>query len=507
MMPESGSQDFVVEEDINLPEYKPDIRKILKSRGQVPSGEINRDGGTLLLQGRIHYEILYQGEGGALDVLRGSVEFRERIPAESELPQEQLFCKVELEDLGIVVINSRKLSLRCLCRMQKWPIASREILLPAVPKTQGDEQILPETRKIWELTEQKKDRLRLRQEILLPKEKPNIGNVLWQEIRLEQLRCAPVTEGLEMSGMLSVFVLYQPQGESGYVWYENTLPVTEHLRCSLPPVGGSYQVKILKEQTILDVAEDLDGEMRILEAECLLELRLCIWQEEERTLLKDAYSLSSELQVHCSGKEIWQVIMKNDAILPVEGEIPLPKDREALHVCTAGAICKNVTVKRKEQHLLVSGEWEVEALYVSREDDEPFAGVKARIPFHGELEAGMVAEGDYVETDAMIYRLQCSGVEGNRLLLRGETLIQMMVFHQEKMWLPDHITAEPVDMEQLRQQPGILGYVVQPQDRLWDIAKRFHTTPEELMETNHLEQDSLLPGQKLLIMKQVPMPV
>ena len=51
--------------------------------------------------------------------------------------------------------------------------------------------------------------------------------------------------------------------------------------------------------------------------------------------------------------------------------------------------------------------------------------------------------------------------------------------------------------------PGITGYVVQKDESLWDIAKRYHTTEEELMRTNGIQAGPLAPGQKLVIVKSV----
>ena len=52
-------------------------------------------------------------------------------------------------------------------------------------------------------------------------------------------------------------------------------------------------------------------------------------------------------------------------------------------------------------------------------------------------------------------------------------------------------------------QSGITVYFVQSGDELWDIAKRYHTTSEDILGTNKLESDVTLGvGQQLLIPKR-----
>ena len=51
--------------------------------------------------------------------------------------------------------------------------------------------------------------------------------------------------------------------------------------------------------------------------------------------------------------------------------------------------------------------------------------------------------------------------------------------------------------------PGITVYMVKQGDTLWDIAKKFYTTMEEIISMNSLENDQLPLGQPLLLVKKV----
>lgn len=60
---------------------------------------------------------------------------------------------------------------------------------------------------------------------------------------------------------------------------------------------------------------------------------------------------------------------------------------------------------------------------------------------------------------------------------------------------------EKVPKEKLKNIPGITGYIVKEGDTLWNIAKRFYTTADSIMEANNLENDMIYPGMKLIILK------
>ena len=48
-----------------------------------------------------------------------------------------------------------------------------------------------------------------------------------------------------------------------------------------------------------------------------------------------------------------------------------------------------------------------------------------------------------------------------------------------------------------------MGYIVQPDDTLWTIAKKFHTTIGTIISTNELADEQVKQGQRLLLVKEI----
>ena len=46
---------------------------------------------------------------------------------------------------------------------------------------------------------------------------------------------------------------------------------------------------------------------------------------------------------------------------------------------------------------------------------------------------------------------------------------------------------------------GLVGYIVQKDDKMWDIAKKYRTTVENIMEINDLTSDSIKTNDRLII--------
>ena len=58
-------------------------------------------------------------------------------------------------------------------------------------------------------------------------------------------------------------------------------------------------------------------------------------------------------------------------------------------------------------------------------------------------------------------------------------------------------------MQKIQAMPGITVYVVKSGDTMWDIAKHFYTTVEEICTLHELESDQVTPGMPLLLVKKV----
>ena len=502
--PITSYAQMVTEEDYNLPEYKPDIMSIIKSKGNVFVDEVMPEEDHVSLQGRLTFEILYQGEGGksTVDCIKGSMPFHERVSVEGVTQGDSVIVSTNVEDMGVVVINSRKLSLRGLAEVHISVVGAEEIELPVVSTFPPEYQVRQEEKTILKLLEQKRDRMRMKQEISLPKEKENVESLLWQDVHLEQVNMRQNGDGIELSAMMCLFALYRSEQEE-FTWYETSIPVTDRITCEIPGTDGFYRIKMISTQTSLEAREDLDGEMRNLVAECFVELEITVWQEEKIELLQDAYCMTGELQIHRHKEETWQMAMKNEAQLSFETTQQLPGTKEALYLCNGQADVRLQEVTSVAGSIAVSGVCYVEVLYLTTEESMPLACAKFTVPFQGEIEAGGIMEGDYIDVDASLHRLQCSLVDSANILCRGKVALQLVAFHKEEMQVPDDLIEEPLDLEALQKQPGMIGYVVKDADDLWDIAKKFHTTKQELMETNQLMAEEITAGQKLLVMKHI----
>ena len=168
--------------DFNVPDVKPDIGRMVQSKGQVSMEEVRLNDGHAYLKGDLNVDLLYVGEEeGNIHSLSAKLPVEEVMNLEGIASGDKMCLKWEIEDLSIHVIHSRKLNIKALVTF--FAVVD-ELAGIRLPVELSEEQVSVKKKKIdlLSLCVHKKDILRLKEEITLASNKPNIAELLWHTI-------------------------------------------------------------------------------------------------------------------------------------------------------------------------------------------------------------------------------------------------------------------------------------------------------------------------------------
>jgi hypothetical protein len=204
--------------------------------------------------------------------------------------------------------------------------------------------------------------------------------------------------------------------------------------------------------------------------------------------------------------ESWRLLVKNEAQLRLAQQMKLPDGAERiLQLCTYEGSVAVDQVEKRENALEVEGVLSVHILYATTDDNFPLAHAFEQIAFSQTIDVpGLEAQSEGVvwEVEPQIEQLAVNLLDNERYEVKASVQLAALVLQEESFERIEEIGEEEVDMEWLAGQPGVVGYRVKD-ETLWDIAKAFHTTEEEITDTNALKSPILQSGQKLVIVKQM----
>lgn len=142
-------------------------------------------------------------------------------------------------------------------------------------------------------------------------------------------------------------------------------------------------------------------------------------------------------------------------------------------------------------------------LYLTSDDQAPVQPAVEQIPFKCTAEARGIREDSVYQLDAGLEQLTAVMMGGDMVEIKAVAVLDFLVLQPVKEQVITGISSGPLDLKKLQELPGIAGYIVQPGDSLWMIAKKFHTTISHIISANELADEEIKAGQRLLLVKEV----
>ena len=174
-----------------------------------------------------------------------------------------------------------------------------------------------------------------------------------------------------------------------------------------------------------------------------------------------------------------------------------------LQICHSSGLVKLDQAEAGEDMLSLDGVLEVKLLYLTDDDSCPIQSVTELLPFHYDAEAPGITKDSVWYLEQGVEQLTVVMAGGDIVEIKAVLLLEVLVLQPVCQSVILQAQTSPLDRRRLKEAPGIVGYVVQEKDSLWDIAKRFRTTAEHVMETNGLTSEELHPGDSLILVKEI----
>ena len=221
-----------LDDDFIVPDTMDDMAQVLLDSGEVQIESVKNQGERVLVKGKLEFSVLYRRAEGGLQTLGGSIPFEEAINVPGLEEHDDVSLNTELEDLSTGMVNSRKLGVKAIVTLEVRVESLYEADAAAAIAAEGDEMaedtgVLQQKQTITlaDIAARRKDTYRIKEQLSLPGNKLNIGQMLWKEMRLGGVSVRPGDGRMGLEGTLEVFVIYAGEGDEAPVqWWEETIP-------------------------------------------------------------------------------------------------------------------------------------------------------------------------------------------------------------------------------------------------------------------------------------------
>lgn len=255
----------------------------------------------------------------------------------------------------------------------------------------------------------------------------------------------------------------------------------------------------------MEVKPDPDGEERILQVDAVLELNMKMYKEEEHELLLDAYSPVKECVLHRKNEMLESLLVRNFSKCRLTDRIEVKENQgKVLQLCHSSGKVKVDKTRITDKGIVAEGIVALKILYIIGNDEMPFYSMDAMLPFTHLVEAKDIGQDCTYFLQADLEQLSTAMADGAEIEVKAAVGLNVLVFRQWEEQIVESVEEQPLDRKKIESMPGITVYIVKNGDTLWDIARKFYTTVDEICNVNSLAEKEVKAGQPLILVKQVP---
>lgn len=488
----------LIEKELYLSPSKPDIEKILWTDGiaEVLTLKVAKD--ILIVTGVVKFKVIYKsaGEEDNIHTMEGNTDFKEEIEILGITEEMSAFAKTNIEYIEETILDERKLSLRALISIE---VKVEEVNTLEIIKDIKDAETLEtlkEKIKYKEVHGRETSYAIVKELFEIEEGKPAIEEILKLTVKAYEDETAVVEDRIIISGNLLLKIIYY--GEGRIATLEKQVGFNHFLEIPGAVSESNAELTLEVVEGVYEILENQDGELKIIDFESKLRISGAAYTENEKDLIVDAYSTKEKIIINMEEINLIENIETLEYKEEIIKEIAIEGIKEVYNIDGHTTIIDSRLV---DNELIVEGILGLQMIYSEDITDE-INTFKDEIPYKFYISMQEKQIDPKIDLDTVLESLNTT-INNGRLIINASIKHKININRNRVLNVLSEIdeTGELIDK---KNRPSITIYIVQRNDTLWDIAKRYNTTLEEIQNANeNINPTNVIPGEKIIIEKKV----
>lgn len=489
-----GTAEQPLECDVLLPDYCPDIQKILRCEVEPALLCASVIGEKLSVDGVAVVHLYYLDENGCLRRAEYKIPYTKGIELRCAPNQPSIQVTQSVDYFNCRAVSARRLDMRgavSICIR----ISSRteeEIICGA---QDAGMQFCRERMENTVMLPQTVRQLTVHEEIALAYGKAAIANVVRCSAYAEVSDYKVISGKVVTKGEAHLHILYQCEEEGKNLeGMDYTLPICQVI--DMEGLDEDCTCSVWYEVCTLEVSpkRDLDGENRSFGIEMVINACAAAHRREQLDICRDCYSTQYECKSSHKQMPVLELVDEVNETCMYKELLDLPEKVCSMIDlwCVVGA----ASIRMEEGSAVISGK--VTVCMLVCEEDETIAYYDQIREYHHQipLKSGDCAIQFTPVVQAAEATFSMSG--HHQIEVRCAIRIQGSIYTQTRRNLLCNVAVDE-SQPKTRKDHMVYLYYANDQEAIWDIAKRYNTSVEVIRAGNQLEGDVCAGKTMLLI--------
>lgn len=490
------TDNIMVEGDIIVPDVKPDILNTIHTSGNVCIYKKEVLEGKVRIDGCVNVYIMYlaDGEMSSVRSLNTCLDFTNTFDFENVRPDMNLELEVEVRSVDCKVLNGRKVSVKAAVELKQKVYSNETVEYIKQIQNVEDIQLLNKSFVLNSLIGSGMNKVYAKDTLILDNI-DNLAEILKVDLKITNQDTKVSYNKILAKADASVKIMYLTE--------DDRINVVE----SIIPVMGFVDIPNVSDDNLVDTKYELKNlivkpnsvEEHSIYIEAEIELSCMVYESRNVDMIQDLYSPSQNLVFN--KKAIRSMVGKER----IEDVCSIRQTSPVAEIHGNRIYDVEVVPSISNQNLLngrIVYEGEVGLKFIYSSDNGVNIDTKTMsLPFTFNVDAPNVNQSSMVETQMQIKNQNFVVMPDGNIDISIDINFIMNISKMTSINLIDSINAEENRQIEIY---SIIIYFVKPGDTLWEIAKRFRSTVEDIARVNNIENpDKLNVGQQLFIPRYV----
>ncbi|MEG1846354.1 MAG: DUF3794 domain-containing protein [Oscillospiraceae bacterium] len=489
-----GNVEQAIDSDITMPEYFPDIVRILKCSLSPQIASISPSGDRVTAEGTAILSILYISDDEKIHCFEQKIPFSRYL--ESKLAEGCTVTVTPKTDyVNCRVVSSRRIDIHASMtfNFKAYKKSSQKLICDC-------EGVGIEAKKqkfiISNLSDYTEKPFQISETLEIGASKPSIAQLIRSDAVaiIEDVKI--VSGKILIKGELTIKTLYISDDDTDELQrIENSMPISQIIEIETDNTESTDNINLYVASLEVSAKTDSAGALRLLEMSAVLRAEIEMYQDVQIEGIKDAYSTKYETEQKRENIDFKSINEHFTDTYLCRGSIQTPSGNitKIIDMSCAG-ITKNIEFDDNEMAIkgtitlnLLASDEQNQINYVERQFDYEYRrnlSVKTSSP---ECNPNVTVTG-------INYILSAD----DKIDVRVEIFIGATVFNNQSLNL---ITEIEIDekKEKLGNPAALTIYFSEEGESVWEIARKYNTTVDAIMNDNKLTGEIVPEKCKLLI--------
>ena len=489
-----GSAEHSIDNDFTLPDYYPEISKILKCRviPRVASSSIS--GQTLTVDGNILINLIYCSSDNEIFGYEQTIPFTKAFEIGFDCLDGVPECTVKTEYVNCRAVNERKIDIHgavgiyvsvyktnstCIvtdidCR----DVIVRRGLLPATsPVGTGEKSLLIE------------------EELELGQGQPSIRCILKYDAKAVNKECKIISGKAVVKGELCIFILYCAEHTATPQIYRNSIPYSQIL--DIDSLSDSCVCSAKTQVANLEIKPRTSavGETRSFVLSSKLNFCAKASCEDDLPVVLDAYSTKYNAEVKTKDVVIEKIQKNINECFICKKGLENVGDVSAIVDVWCETNLKEALIT--DGNIKICGVLQVCVLAINSKDIPLY--IERPVEFEYTSSIDISGKNLNITAEIITNNVSYALLSGNCIEISAELCVNADLYTREKVSLVSDVCIDENNIKPKNIDSALVIYYAEAGEELWSIARKYNSSPEEISEINSLQDDILLTKKTLLI--------